>query len=211
MNTKTNYFLITILSFVLVAFTACNDGKKKEKDKSKEENTEMKSDQKDEMASEEEKDSGKEDQKKATIAELAMEAESLSTLVKALKTAELAGTFNKPGSYTVFAPTNEAFGNLPEGTLESLLKPENKETLQNVLKYHVVKGKIMAGDLLEKIKSNDGSFTFSTLAGAEMTAMLKDEKVMLKDGAGNMAEVVKTDVDASNGVVHVINAVVMAE
>jgi uncharacterized surface protein with fasciclin (FAS1) repeats len=202
MNTKTNYFLITILSFVLVAFTACNDGKKKEEDKSKEEKTEMKSDQKEEKASEE---------KQATIAELAMETESLSTLVKALKAAELATMFNEPGSYTVFAPTNEAFANLPEGTLESLLKPENKETLQNVLKYHVVAKEVMAGDLLEKIKSNDGSFTFSTVAGAEMTAMLKDEKVMLKDGAGNMAEVVKTDVDASNGVVHVINAVVMAE
>ena len=202
MKTKTNYFLITILSFVLVAFTACNDGKKKEEDKSKEENKEMKSDQKEEMASEE---------KQATIAELAMETESLSTLVKALKTAELATMFNEPGDYTVFAPTNEAFANLPEGTLESLLKPENQETLQNVLKYHVVGSEIMAGDLLEKLKSNDGSFTFSTVAGAEMTAMLKDEKVMLKDGAGNMAEVVKTDVDASNGVVHVINAVVMAE
>ena len=205
MNTKTNYFLITILSFVLVAFTACNDGKKKEEDKSKEENTEMESDQKEEMASEEK------EQKQATIAELAMETESLSTLVAALKAAELATMFNEPGSYTVFAPTNEAFENLPEGTLESLLKPENKETLQSVLKYHVVASEVMAGDLLDKIKSNDGSFTFSTVAGAEMTAMLKDGKVMLEDGAGNMAEVVKTDVDASNGVVHVINAVVMAE
>ena len=204
MNTRKNYLFSSILCFVLIAFTACSDGKKKEEDKSKEENKEMKSDQEKDMASEK-------DQKQATIAELAMKTESLSTLVKALKAGELATMFNEPGSYTVFAPTNEAFGNLPEGTLEKLLKPENKETLQNVLKYHVVKGEVMAGDLLEKIKSNDGKFTFSTVAGAEMTAMVKDKKVMLKDGAGNMAEVVKTDVDASNGVVHVINSVVMAK
>lgn len=201
---RRNYILNAMLCLMLVAFTACNDGKKKEEEKADKESKEMKADQKEEMAKEKE-------EKQATIAELAMETESLSTLVTALKSAELAAMFNEPGSYTVFAPTNDAFGKLPKGTVDNLLKPENKETLQNVLKYHVVASEIMSGDLVKKIKSNDGSFSFSTVAGAEMTAMLKDGKVMLKDGAGNMAEVVKADVDASNGVVHVINAVVMAE
>ena len=204
MNTRRNYILNAMLCLMLVAFTACNSGKKKEEEKADKESQEMKADQKEEMAKE------KED-KQATIAELAMETESLSTLVKALKAGELAGMFNEPGDYTVFAPTNEAFQGLPEGTLEKLLKPENKETLQNVLKYHVVASEIMSEDLVDKIKSNDGSLSFKTVAGGEMTAMLKEGKVMLKDGAGNMAEVVKADVDASNGVVHVINAVVMAK
>lgn len=199
---RRNYILNAMLCLMLVAFTACNSGKKKEEEKADKESQEMKADQKKEMAQE---------KKQATIAKLAMQTESLSTLVTALKSAGLAGMFNEPGSYTVFAPTNEAFEGLPKGTLEKLLQPENKETLQNVLKYHVVASEIMSEDLVDKIKGNDGSVSFSTVAGAEMTAMLKDGKVMLKDGAGNMAEVVKADVDASNGVVHVINAVVMAE
>lgn len=200
---RRNYFLNAMLCLMLVAFTACNDGKKKEK--TEEESKEMESSEKKEMNAQEKED------KQATIAALAMETESLSTLVTALKSAELAAMFNEPGSYTVFAPTNEAFGKLPEGTVDDLLKPENKKALQDVLKYHVVASEVMSGDLVEQIKSNDGSYTFSTVAGAEMTAMVKDGKVMLKDGAGNMAEVVKADVDASNGVVHVIDAVVMAK
>jgi uncharacterized surface protein with fasciclin (FAS1) repeats len=196
---------------MLVAFTACNSGKKKEKEKADKESQEMKADQKEEMTKEKEEMAKEKEDKQATIAELAMKTESLSTLVKALKAGELAGMFNEPGDYTVFAPTNEAFQGLPEGTLEKLLQPENKETLQNVLKYHVVGSEIMSEDLVDKIKSNDGSLSFKTVAGAEMTAMLKEGKVMLKDGAGNMGEVVKADVDATNGVVHVINAVVMAE
>lgn len=202
MNSRKNYFLNAFLCLMLVAFTACKNDKKQEE--TKEEATEMETSQ-DEMSTEKPEDT------QATIAALAMETESLSTLVTALKAADLAAIFGEPGNYTVFAPTNDAFGNLPEGTVENLLKPENKETLQEVLKYHVVASEVMASDLLEQIKTNDGTFTFSTLAGKEMSAMVVDGKVMLKDGAGNTAEVVQTDIDASNGVVHVINTVVMAE
>jgi uncharacterized surface protein with fasciclin (FAS1) repeats len=198
MKLKTNYFLNAILCLMLVAFTACKNDKAQEETET--ETTEMESDES-EMAEE----------KQATIAELAMGTESLSTLVTALKSAELAAMFGEPGSYTVFAPTNDAFAALPEGTVENLLKPENKETLQNILKYHVVASEVMAADLLEQIKNNDGTFTFSTVAGTELSAMVVDGKVMLKDGAGNTSEVVKTDIDASNGVVHVINSVVMAK
>lgn len=204
MNISRNYFLNAILCLALVAFTACKNDAKQETE-AEEETTEMETT---EMESSEEESM---EEKQATIAALAMETESLSTLVTALKSAELAAMFNEPGNYTVFAPTNDAFAALPEGTVDNLLKPENQETLQNVLKYHVVASEVMAADLLEQIKSNDGNFTFSTVAGEEITAMVVDGKVMLKDGAGNTAEVVKTDIDASNGVVHVINAVVMAE
>lgn len=198
MKTMKNYFLNAILCLVLVAFTACkNDTKETE---TEEETTEMESTE--ETMTEE---------TQATIAALAMDTESLSTLVTALKSAELATMFTEPGSYTVFAPTNDAFGKLPGGTVENLLKPENKETLQNILKYHVVASEVMASDLLAQIEKNGGSFTFSTVAGAELTAMVVDGKVMLKDGTGNTAGVVQTDIDASNGVVHVIDAVVMAK
>lgn len=203
MKIRKNYFLNAVLCLMLVAFTACKNDKAAEETES-EETTEMESTEEEEMTEESE-------ETQATIAALAMDTESLSTLVTALKAAELAAMFDEPGNYTVFAPTNDAFGSLPEGTVESLLKPENKETLQNILKYHVVASEVMASDLLEQIKNNEGTFTFSTVAGAEISAMVVDGKVMLKDGAGNTAEVVQTDIDASNGVVHVIDAVVMAK
>lgn len=202
MKTQRNYLFNAILCLMLVAFTACKNDKAQEE--KEEVTTEMES-SKEEMTAE------KPEETQATIAALAMETESLSTLVTALKAGELAGMFAEPGNYTVFAPTNDAFGALPEGTVDNLLKPENKETLQNVLKYHVVASEVMAADLLEQIKANDNAYTFSTVAGAEITAMVVDGKVMLKDGAGNTAEVIQTDIDASNGVVHVIDAVVMAE
>jgi uncharacterized surface protein with fasciclin (FAS1) repeats len=202
MKSQRNIFLNAILCLMLVAFTACKNDKAQEETET--ETTEMESSQ-EEMTAEEPEET------QATIAALAMDTESLSTLVTALKAGELAGMFDEPGNYTVFAPTNDAFAALPEGTVESLLKPENKETLQGILKYHVVASEVMAADLVDQIKANDNAYTFSTVAGSELTAMVVDGKVMLKDGAGNTAEVVKTDIDASNGVVHVINAVVMAE
>ncbi len=203
MKTQKNYLLNAILCLMLVAFTACKNDKSQEESETETETTEMESSQ-EEMTEEPE-------ETQATIAALAMETESLSTLVAALKAGELAGMFAEPGNYTVFAPTNDAFGALPEGTVDNLLKPENKETLQNVLKYHVVASEVMAADLLEQIKANDNAYTFTTVAGEDITAMVVDGKVMLKDGAGNTAEVVQTDIDASNGVVHVIDAVVMAK
>jgi uncharacterized surface protein with fasciclin (FAS1) repeats len=204
MKIRKNYLLNAILCLMLVAFTACKSDKQAESEETVVESKEME-------ATDESMDVEETEEEQATIAALAMQTESLSTLVTALKSADLAGMFMEPGNYTVFAPTNDAFAALPEGTVETLLKPENKETLQNVLKYHVVASEVMSADVLAQIEKNDGAFTFSTVAGAELTATLVDGKVMLKDGAGNMAEVVKTDIDASNGVVHVINAVVMAE
>ena len=130
------------------------------------------------------------------IVGLAVETEALSTLVAALKAGGLVETLQGDGPFTVFAPTNEAFAALPEGTLESLLKPENKDQLVAILTYHVVSGKVMSTDLSDGMKA-------ATVNGAEVT-------ITTADGAKvNGANVVMADVEASNGVVHVIDAVIL--
>lgn len=136
------------------------------------------------------------DTKAKDIVGVAIEAGSFKTLVAAVKAADLVETLQGPGPFTVFAPTDEAFAKLPSGTVENLLKPENKARLQSVLKYHVVPGKVLAADVKPgKVK---------TAQGGELTIEVTDGKVMV-DGAA----VVKTDVMASNGVIHVIDTVVM--
>lgn len=130
------------------------------------------------------------------IVDLAVGTESLSTLVAALKAGDLVGTLKGDGPFTVFAPTNEAFAALPEGTLEDLLKPENKDKLVAILAYHVVPGKVMSTDLTEGMKAatvNGAEVTITTAGGAKV----------------NGANVVMADVEASNGVVHVIDAVIL--
>ena len=135
--------------------------------------------------------------------------ENFSTLVAAVKAADLVGTLNSEGPFTVFAPTNEAFAKLPEGTVENLLKPENKALLSSVLTYHVVAGKFMAADVLKAIADNNGKFVITTVNGEELTAYTKKGKVMLKDAKGNTSTIILTDVEASNGIIHAIDSVVM--
>ena len=135
--------------------------------------------------------------------------ENFSTLVAAVKAADLAQTLNIDGPFTVFAPVNTAFDKLPEGTVSTLLKPENKAQLTSILTYHVVKGEFKAADVLAAIKKNKGSFTIPTIQGSQLVASLVDGKVMLKDENGGMSTVVLTDVDASNGIIHAIDTVVM--
>ena len=125
-----------------------------------------------------------------------------TTLVAAVKAADLAGTLSGAGPFTVFAPTNDAFGKLPAGTVENLLKPEMKGDLTKVLTYHVVSGAAMAADL------KDGQ-ELTTVQGEKLTVMMKDGKVMLKDAKGGMATVTIADIKSSNGVTHVIDAVLM--
>ena len=145
----------------------------------------------------------------ATIVGVAAGNENFSTLVAAVKAADLVGTLNSEGPFTVFAPTNEAFAKLPKGTVESLLKAENKATLSSILTYHVVAGKFMAEDVVKAIKDNNGKFEITTVNGEKLTAHLMDGKVMLKDAKGNNSTIILTDVDASNGVIHAIDSVVM--
>ena len=144
-----------------------------------------------------------------TVVGVAADNENFTTLVAAVKAADLVSTLSDSGPFTVFAPVNTAFDKLPEGTVASLLKPENKATLTAVLTYHVVKGEFKAADVIAAIKKNNGMFTIPTVQGGSLVASIKDGKVVLKDEKGGMSTVVITDVPASNGVIHAIDTVVM--
>ncbi|MEH6411650.1 MAG: fasciclin domain-containing protein [Hyphomonas sp.] len=144
-----------------------------------------------------------------TIVAIAAGNDDLSTLVAAVTAADLVDTLNSDGPFTVFAPPNSAFAKLPEGTVETLLLPENKATLAGVLTYHVVAGEVMAADLVQAITDNGGTYTVTTVNGAALTASIVDGNVILTDAAGGTATVTATDIDASNGVVHLIDTVVM--
>jgi len=134
------------------------------------------------------------------IVETAINADGFNTLVTALQEAELVSTLQGEGPFTVFAPTDEAFAALPEGTLESLLQPENRDQLVNILTYHVVPGKVMAADVTQLEEAN-------TVAGSAITIQISDGNVMLM--GENTAQVIQTDIEASNGVIHVIDTVLM--
>lgn len=135
--------------------------------------------------------------------------DNFSTLVTAVKAADLVGTLSGEGPFTVFAPTNDAFTKLPEGTVAGLLKPESKAALTGVLTYHVVAGKFEAAAVIDVIKSNDGMFTVDTVEGSTITLSLEGGNVILTDANGNKSTVVIADVAASNGVIHAIDTVVM--
>ena len=143
------------------------------------------------------------------IIENAVNSKDHTTLVAAVKAAELVETLKGEGPFTVFAPTNEAFEKLPKGTVETLLMAENKAKLQSILTYHVVAGKVSAMDLMKMIKDGNGKAELTTVNGGTLTAMLKGKKVQLKDAAGNISTVTIADVNQSNGIIHVIDAVVL--
>jgi len=133
-----------------------------------------------------------------------------TTLVAAVKAAGLVDTIEGPGPFTVFAPTNQAFDKLPAGTVDNLLKPENKSLLTKVLTYHVVTGRLSSSDLLKKIRDGNGTAELTTVEGGKLWVMLHDGKhIMMKDEKGGTALVTIADVFQSNGVIHVIDTVVM--
>lgn len=144
-----------------------------------------------------------------TIVDVAVGNKDFSTLVTALKAADLVSALQADGPFTVFAPTIEAFGKIDTKTLNSLLEEKNKEALSNVLTYHVVSGKLGASDVTSALKKGKGKVELKTLNGQKLTVMQKDGKIWLKDANGNYSEIVMTDVMASNGVIHVIDTVVM--
>lgn len=135
--------------------------------------------------------------------------EDFSTLVTAVQAAELVETLDGDGPFTVFAPTNAAFGKLPEGTVESLIQPENKEQLTTILTYHVIPGEYDAASVLEAIASSGGSFSVATVQGSMLTLSVSDGNVVLTDAQGNTSKVIMADVAASNGIIHVIDTVVL--
>lgn len=134
-----------------------------------------------------------------------------TTLVAAVKAADLVATLQSKGPFTAFAPTNAAFDKLPAGTVATLLKPENKAKLAGILTYHVVAGKLDAKTVLAAIKKGNGSVVLKTVSGGELKASLLKGKVVLTDAKGGKATVTATDLEASNGVIHVINGVLLPQ
>ncbi|WP_417443906.1 fasciclin domain-containing protein [Joostella sp.] len=143
------------------------------------------------------------------IVENAVNSKDHTTLVAAVKAAGLVETLQSEGPFTVFAPVNKAFEALPEGTVETLLKPENKEQLQAVLTYHVVAGKMDAEALMEAVKKGMGKAKLKTVNGEELVVMQKGKKLWVMDAKGNKAKVTIADVYQSNGVIHVIDTVLL--
>ena len=142
------------------------------------------------------------------IVENAVNSKDHTTLVAAVKAADLVETLQSKGPFTVFAPTNAAFDKLPKGTVETLVKPENKKMLQSILTYHVVAGKMNASDIAKAIKKGNGKATLSTVQGGTLTAWMMGKDLYITDENGNKAKVTIADVNQSNGVIHVIDAVV---
>jgi len=143
------------------------------------------------------------------IVQNAVNSKDHTTLVTAVKAAGLVDTLQSPGPFTVFAPTNDAFAKLPAGTVDTLLKPENKKTLTNVLTYHVVPGRLTAKDLMEKIKAGNGKAMLKTVEGADLTLAEKDGRIWIWDAKGDSAQVTIRNVMQSNGVIHVIDTVLL--
>lgn len=150
-------------------------------------------------------------QKSQDIVDVAVSVDDFSTLVTALKAADLVGALKGEGPFTVFAPVNSGFAKIDSNTLNSLLEPANKEKLAAILTYHVVAGKIAAADVASALKSGNGKAELTTLNGGKVTAVSKDGGIFLKDANGNYSKIAKTDVMASNGVIHIIEDVVMPE
>jgi uncharacterized surface protein with fasciclin (FAS1) repeats len=143
------------------------------------------------------------------IIQNAINSKDHTTLVTAVKAAGLVNTLSGPGPFTVFAPTNAAFGMLPKGTVEDLLKTENKAKLTKILTYHVVSANAMSGAIDKMIKDDGGKHTVTTVSGNKLVASMKNGKIVLADENGGMATVTIPDVKQSNGVIHVIDHVLL--
>nr|WP_315154449.1 fasciclin domain-containing protein [uncultured Flavobacterium sp.] len=143
------------------------------------------------------------------IIENAVNSKDHTTLVAAVKAAGLVETLQSAGPFTVFAPTNAAFDKLPKGTVESLLKPENLKTLQSILTYHVVAGKMNTADIAKAIKEGNGKAILKTVSGGMLTAWMQGKDLYITDENGTKAKVTIADVNQSNGVIHVIDTVVL--
>ncbi|WP_452219820.1 fasciclin domain-containing protein [Lacinutrix salivirga] len=194
MKTKNVFMAFALVG--LIGLTSCKDAQKEVETTNKE-------------VAQKVEETKKEVQETPNIVGVAVGNKNFSTLVAAVKAADLVETLSGKGPFTVFAPTNDAFNKLPEGTVTSLLKPESKETLTSILTYHVVSGKFEAAAVVEAIKANKGKFEVATVQGGKLVASLEDGNVMLTDEIGNKSKVVIADVAASNGVIHAIDSVVM--
>ena len=203
-------FAAALTAFVFMS--SCEDGKKKEQEmKMETERVEMENAEKAQMERDAQDTKMKEEARSNSIAGKAMLNDDLSTLAGALAAADLATMLSEPGEYTVFAPSNQAFEKLTQKKLDELMMPENKKMLTDVLTYHVVAGVIDADTLAAAIKGGNGTYTFKTVSGEELTASMNGDQFVIKDGSGKKAQVVLGDVTASNGIIHVIDGVLMAK
>jgi len=143
------------------------------------------------------------------IVENAVNSKDHTTLVAAVKAGGLVDTLEGPGPFTVFAPTNEAFDKLPPGTVATLLKPENKDTLDKILTYHVVSGRYTAADLMKMVKDGGGTASLTTVEGEPLTVTQQGRHLLIHDAKGDVARVTIGDVIQSNGVIHVVDTVLM--
>jgi uncharacterized surface protein with fasciclin (FAS1) repeats len=189
----------TVVASLVVGLVvaSCNDGKKKEGTEASE-NVETMDTIKEEVVV-----------TAPNIVGVAAANPDFSTLVAAVKAANLVETLSGAGPFTVFAPTNAAFEKLPAGTVETLLKPESLDKLTAVLTYHVVSGKFEAAAVIEAINNSKGKFTVKTVQGENLILSLKDGNVILTDAKGGTSTVILADVAASNGVIHAVDTVVM--
>ena len=144
-----------------------------------------------------------------SIVQNAVNSKDHTTLVAAVKAAGLVETLSGPGPFTVFAPTNAAFAKLPAGTVETLVKPENKSTLTGILTYHVVPGRLTAAELMRQVKAGGGRATLTTAAGGTLTVRQRGKRLAISDAKGRSATVRIGDVLQSNGVIHVVDTVLM--
>ena len=206
-------FAAALTAFVFMS--SCEDGKKKEEQMRIEtERVEMENAEKARMEQEAEaakQTKLKEEARANSIAGQAMANKDLSTLAGALASADLAAMLSEPGEYTVFAPSNQAFEKLPQKKREALMLPENKEMLTDVLTYHVVPGVITSDKLAAAIKGANGAYTFKTVKGEELTASMSGDQLVIKDGSGKKAQVILGNVPASNGIIYIIDTVLMAK
>jgi len=189
-----------------ITFTSCKSDKKENV-----ETTEMDQKADDEAAEAQHQAEMKETARSNSIASKAMASNDLDTLVTALKAAGLDSMMTDEGEYTVFAPTDNGFSKLKKGQLDELLKPENKEMLTGVLQYHVVQGKVTTADLSKGIQDNGGKYTFKTINGEELTAMMDGDQIVIKDGTNFKAHILQGNIEASNGIVHKIDKVLMTK
>jgi uncharacterized surface protein with fasciclin (FAS1) repeats len=146
---------------------------------------------------------------KKDVVDIAISSPDHTTLVAAVKAADLVATLKSEGPFTVFAPTNEAFDKLPEGTVATLLKPENKAQLAKILTYHVVSGNLDSAAVVAALEDSNGEVVLTTVSGGKLTVSLEMDKVKLTDESGNSAYVTAVDLKGSNGVIHVIDGVVL--
>ena len=218
---KTKTILILAICSLIIFAIGCDQGTKKAKtdDKPKSEDTTKKEDSK--PAKDDSKAENKEEKKgnpevggapmlaEKDIIDNAVNSKDHTTLVKAVKAAGLVETLKGDGPFTVFAPTNAAFAKIDKTALENLLKPENKDKLKGILTYHVVAGKLDSKAVAEAIKKGDGKATLKTVAGGEITISMDGGKVVITDANGGKSTVTIADVYQKNGVIHVVDAVIM--